>query len=233
MAIVCSICHKKQSGFLEDYPLSDARKDMRICATCHDNFQTIEGSTNIEAVSGSIRYFESFLRQGAETEVVKTINAAIDGYHEKLAADQPAANQPVLQMPINPSQPVPPMGANTVYQPVSPIGMAPMQPIFNNNEPKVTLKETIYGNIGNKIKSYAAMIFVIQEALVVILSLLLIFSEEEFLLITGIVVLILGTFVSFVSTWLLYAFGELVDKTSRNEENTREILKFLTKNNIS
>ncbi len=230
MAIICSVCNKKQSGLFEDYPLSGERTDMRICATCHDNFQTIEGSTNIEAISGSIRYFESFLRQGAEPEVVKTINATIDGYYEKLSAAQADADQPVTPVRINPTQTVKPMWMPPT-QPVQPVGTAPMQPAFNNNEQKVTLKENIYGNIGNKVKTYAAVVFAVEEVLIIILSLLLIFSEDEFLLVVGICTLIFGSLLSFISSWLLYAFGELVDKTAQNERNTREILNFLTEKN--
>ena len=68
----------------------------------------------------------------------------------------------------------------------------------------------LYENIGEKIKNLAKWIFVIEAISAVIGGLLVLF-EEEFL--AGIILIIVGPVVAWVSTWLLYAFGELVEKT--------------------
>ena len=39
MAIICSICGKKQSGFISDFPLSDNDPGNRICAACEERKQ--------------------------------------------------------------------------------------------------------------------------------------------------------------------------------------------------
>lgn len=35
MAIICSLCGKKQSGWIEDYSLAPHLQEYRICASCH------------------------------------------------------------------------------------------------------------------------------------------------------------------------------------------------------
>lgn len=43
--------------------------------------------------------------------------------------------------------------------------------------------------------------------------------------------LFVGPLVAWVSSWILYAFGELVEKTVENEQHTREILKIISEKN--
>ncbi len=83
-----------------------------------------------------------------------------------------------------------------------------------------------YGNIGGKIKGWAITIFIFGAIACIISGLVLIGNDA---ILVGILTIIIGTLAAWVSSWLLYAFGELVEKTVMNEENTREILKFLKK----
>ena len=85
--------------------------------------------------------------------------------------------------------------------------------------------DELYENIGKKIKAWAKWIFIVEAIAAIIGGLLLIFDGEGLI---GFVILIAGPFVAWVSSWLLYAFGELVEKTVANESNTRNILKKLT-----
>ena len=43
----------------------------------------------------------------------------------------------------------------------------------------------------------------------------------------GLLILVCGPLVAWVSSWILYAFGELVETTAVNENNTRQLLKKL------
>lgn len=89
----------------------------------------------------------------------------------------------------------------------------------------------LYSRIGYKIKTWAKWIFIIEAIAAVIGGLVMIFTEEDVLIVTGIVTMITGPFVAFVSSWILYGFGELIEKTSDNEQHTREILKIMSENN--
>lgn len=90
--------------------------------------------------------------------------------------------------------------------------------------------ENLYENIGGKIKSWAKWIFIIEAIGAVIAGFVLMCTASDFddlQILWGLLTMILGPCVALVSTWILYAFGELVEKTCDNENNTRQILKKL------
>jgi len=68
----------------------------------------------------------------------------------------------------------------------------------------------LYKEIGTKIKIWAVWMFIIEAVGAVIAGFAMIL-EGGFLV--GLLTLILGPAVAWVSTWLLYAFGQLVDDT--------------------
>lgn len=85
-----------------------------------------------------------------------------------------------------------------------------------------------YENIGGKIKNLTKLIFIIEAIGIVIIGLVFLSRSDSLTLsIIEVLVLFFGLAVAWVGSWLLYAFGELVEKTSDNENNTRQILKKL------
>ena len=66
----------------------------------------------------------------------------------------------------------------------------------------------LYKDIGNKIKDWAQTLFVI-EIICSIIAVIILLSND--LVAAGIIVLICAPIIGFVSTWTLYAFGQLVD----------------------
>jgi len=86
--------------------------------------------------------------------------------------------------------------------------------------------DNFYENIGDKIKNWAKWIFIL-EAIGAIITGFVLICNGFFL--AGFLTLFLGPFVAWVGSWILYAFGELVEKTSNNESNTRQILEKLNK----
>ena len=84
--------------------------------------------------------------------------------------------------------------------------------------------DDLYENIGEKIKGWAKWIFIVESIAAIITGIALMFEDAAFI---GFIVLICGPLVAWVSSWLLYAFGELVDKTAANEKHTKDILKIL------
>ena len=104
-------------------------------------------------------------------------------------------------------------------------------------EPSVSAKFThqeksstndLYIDIGKKIKNLAKWTFIFEAIGAIITGLVLLFTDEG-LILYGLLTLICGPIIAYVGSWILYAFGELVDKTSENEKNTRNILALMKK----
>ena len=69
-----------------------------------------------------------------------------------------------------------------------------------------------YDNIGEKIKGWAKWVFIIGAISSAVAAIVLMASAEDAaVLIIGIIMLIVGPLVSWVSSWLLYGFGEVID----------------------
>ena len=81
----------------------------------------------------------------------------------------------------------------------------------------------MYRNIGKKIKGMAVAIFILETVALVIAGLCMILASnwEMPLIIAGALVIVIGPIVSWICTWLLYGFGELIDKTCDIARNTR------------
>ena len=90
----------------------------------------------------------------------------------------------------------------------------------------------MYDNIGEKIKGLAKVMFIVEAIAAVIGGIVLL--GDEFLAI-GLLTLFLGPVVAWISSWLLYGFGELIDNVCRIAANTRtlknESTSFNTANN--
>ena len=79
----------------------------------------------------------------------------------------------------------------------------------------------MYDNIGRKIKGLAKAIFIAQGISMAITGIVLMCIDED-LILYGVLTLILGPIFAWISSWLLYGFGELIDKVSSIERNTRD-----------
>lgn len=84
----------------------------------------------------------------------------------------------------------------------------------------------LFDEIGKKIKSLAKVVFVLEVIASVILGLVLISVgshmryDGEGMTIFGLVLLLLGWLIAWVSSFFVYGFGELIDKTSEIARNT-------------
>jgi hypothetical protein len=85
----------------------------------------------------------------------------------------------------------------------------------------VTLEDDT--GVGRTIKNWAMGIFVFEVVCAVIYGFLMLFTGN----VVGLLIVAAGVVLARGSYWVLYAFGELVEKTSANEQNTRNILKVL------
>ena len=83
--------------------------------------------------------------------------------------------------------------------------------------------ERLYANIGKKLKSWAVSIFIVEAIGAIITGITMLVNDLGW----GWLVLLVGPVAAWLSTLVLYAFGELVDKTCDNETNTQNIEKLL------
>ena len=83
-----------------------------------------------------------------------------------------------------------------------------------------------YENIGNKIKGLAQMAFVVEAIAAVITGIALMASDED-LILYGLLVLIAGPIIAWVSSWLLYGFGELIEMSTVTAHATGNIESIL------
>ena len=67
-----------------------------------------------------------------------------------------------------------------------------------------------YDNIGKKIKGAAEFIFVLEAIATMIGGIVLMILEFPFL---GILVMVLGPILAWVSSWLMYGFGQLIENS--------------------
>ncbi len=78
----------------------------------------------------------------------------------------------------------------------------------------------MYDNIGGKIKGLAKASFIVAAIAEVITGIALMATDDD-LILYGLLVMVVGPIVAWVSSFLLYGFGELIDKASEIEKNTR------------
>lgn len=82
--------------------------------------------------------------------------------------------------------------------------------------------DNLYDNIGSKIKHWAKWVFIVEAIASVIGAIcVMVSAEDSWVLVVGAIALVVGPFVAWVSSWLLYGFGEIIVKVTAIERNTR------------
>ena len=79
----------------------------------------------------------------------------------------------------------------------------------------------MYDNIGKKIKGLATATFIVEALASIIIGIVVAVIDNDLVLVS-LLILLLGSFAAWVSSWLLYGFGELIDKTCDIAYNTRD-----------
>ena len=86
--------------------------------------------------------------------------------------------------------------------------------------------DTLYENIGGKIKNWAKWIFIVEAIGAIITGLVLLCTDED-LILYGLITLVCGPIVAYIGSWILFAFGELVEDVHaiRNKDGNAIIEK--------
>jgi len=77
----------------------------------------------------------------------------------------------------------------------------------------------MYDNIGGKIKGLAKVIAVLGIIAAIVTGFALMTINEDVFFVIGLVITVLGSIVAWISCFVLYGFGELVDKACNIERN--------------
>ena len=78
----------------------------------------------------------------------------------------------------------------------------------------------MYDNIGGKIKGLAKIIFIIEAVGAIITGIALLITGVA---LSGLLILVCGPLVAWVSSWILYAFGELVENSNTINNTVKKI----------
>ena len=89
-----------------------------------------------------------------------------------------------------------------------------------------------YDNIGGKIKGWAKWIFAI-EAIAAVISGFVLMAQDEDMILIGLLVVVFGPIVAWVSSWLLYGYGQLIENSDiiaeeynrKNEKHEKDVAK--------
>ena len=88
----------------------------------------------------------------------------------------------------------------------------------------------MYDNIGKKIKGLVKVLFIVESIAAAIVGIALLASDEDLIFI-GLLVLLGGPIVAWVSSLLLYGFGELIDRVCEIAQNTKTLQNMPTATN--
>ena len=83
---------------------------------------------------------------------------------------------------------------------------------------KESLMSKLYADIGSKLKRLAFVTCIVEAIGAVVSGIVLLVDEQWW----GIALIFLGPIVAWVTTWILYAFGELVDKTCSIDQSLKK-----------
>ena len=84
----------------------------------------------------------------------------------------------------------------------------------------------LFNNAGTKIRKWAAALFVIESVAAFISGIVTMLSDDDQFFV-GILVMVVGIVVAFITSLFLSAFGELVESTTENKNINEEILSKL------
>ena len=88
----------------------------------------------------------------------------------------------------------------------------------------------MYDNIGGKIKNWAVWIFIVEAIAAIIGGITLVANDNG---LVGFLTIVFGPIAAWVSSWLLYGFGQLIENSDiiaaefnrKNEKHEKEVAK--------
>lgn len=203
---LCDLCQRESE--------SDVRFGVRLCQNCPDDYaKAMSGDSEaIDYLSDSENF--PYATEAARKQIVARVAKRFD----RLEMDKEETQK---------QREIEKRGKRRISYAES-IGIDYRESANSNAESSV---DSLYADIGKKIKGWAKWIFIIETIAAVISAIgMLLSSTYVWTIWVALSVLIFGPILAWISSWILYGFGELIDKTCANERNTRNILKIMLDN---
>ena len=217
MANVCGLCGKNISFF-------DGRhyaENVVMCDQCHTLYtEVFEAVGADERFQRKLREFvKEIERNGGHSEIENLIKVVkhLEGLHSSELQEIAEVNNnstDVSDIIIENKA-----GSALEYLKKQVVSY----PDTNNSNTSVTSSETtgMYGNIAGKIKTLAqvvAWLGIIGS----VVSWLVLVARDEDLLAAGLIIAVIGSLISWVSSFVLYGYGQLIENTDKLVELTRK-----------
>ena len=82
--------------------------------------------------------------------------------------------------------------------------------------------KAMYSNIGEKIKLLAKIGFIVEAIAIVIAGIGILLTDDEVInILAGVLVMAMGPFAAWASSWVLYGFGELIENSAKLVSNNK------------
>lgn len=210
---ICSMCRKAFE--LRDGENLNYIQNKLICADCMQKIETLLTSGDADKVQEATNYIRSCRQQATDPQMVAYLKELLDD-DTAVVVEPKAKEQPKKELKVK-KQPM-----KTEAAPVQP------SPEKNNvkEQPAQPKGNGLFGNVGSKIKSVAE-IFCVLGIVVSVIAAIVLFASNSYRFPTialGVICLIAGPLVSWLGSLGMYALGELVDNTRRNNELMEELL---------
>ena len=80
----------------------------------------------------------------------------------------------------------------------------------------------MYNNIAGKIKLLAKIGFIVEAIAIVIAGIGILLTDDEVInILAGVLVMAMGPFAAWASSWVLYGFGELIENSAKVASNNK------------
>lgn len=79
----------------------------------------------------------------------------------------------------------------------------------------------MFEKVGKKIKAVVVLVFGLETLASLIFGFIIMSEGEKYSVLIGLSIVIGGPIVAWISSWLLYGYGEIIDKLTDIERNTR------------
>lgn len=209
MATLCNLCGKK-IGFFEEFVWLDS--ETILCGECKAFHKKVEGSMDDKATfEAKIEEFKKRFPEEKHRHFLEHWNNTYNERSKTLEKDQREQEEQLKEENEIASQ----YSVNDNIGPFENEDISSTELNNNAEELRVTSDSIgMFGNIGGKIKTLAQVVTWIGIIGSVICGFVLMGIDED-LIFTGFIIALLGSLSSWVSSFVLYGFGQLIENTDK------------------
>lgn len=205
--MICSICKKNQSGMIEDYPISKNCPDTRICAKCNDRIQEIKRYPDNRSMTEYNFMYKCYEQLPVDSTAKKYLSVILGEWGKQdanVSEVSESFGKNVYTIDKDNEESIKQKGA-AISEELSKINATQRyQVTFDTEDIKIS---AMFSNIGGKIRTLAKAICWLGIITAVIAGIVQLAAGAT---LTGLLTMIFGAIGSWLGSFILYGFGELV-----------------------